>query len=163
VITVKLQTLRRDFETAVMKNGESVQEYLSRISTIVSQMRTFGEKCNDQVVVAKILRSLTPRFDHVVAAIEESKDLTIFSFDELMGSLQAHEARINRSVEQVDEKAFHIKGEASTQNEVANRLDEPEQFTQRGRGRGGYRGQGRGRRQFVQCHHCKRYESGKLC
>ena len=50
-------------------------------------MRSYGEEVSDQTIVAKILRSLTHKFDHVVAAIEESKDLAIFSFDELMGSL----------------------------------------------------------------------------
>ncbi|KAL6324297.1 hypothetical protein AAG906_007415 [Vitis piasezkii] len=37
-------------------------------------MRSYGEDILDQTVVAKVLRSLTPKFDHVVAAIEESKD-----------------------------------------------------------------------------------------
>ena len=97
VIAVKLQSLRRDFETSVMKTDESVQDFLSRVSVIVNKMRSFGEQCSDQTVVSKILRSLTPKFDHVVAAIEESKDLATFSFDELTGSLQAHEARLNRA------------------------------------------------------------------
>ncbi|KAL6351339.1 hypothetical protein AAG906_035131 [Vitis piasezkii] len=91
VITVKLQSLRRDFETLHMKNGESVQDFLSRVAAIVNQMRSYGEDILDQTVVAKVLRSLTPKFDHVVAAIEESKDLSTYSFDELMGSLQSHE------------------------------------------------------------------------
>ncbi|KAK2986468.1 hypothetical protein RJ640_000222 [Escallonia rubra] len=45
---------------------------------IVSQMRSYGEKISDETDVANVLRSLTPKFDHVVAAIEESKDLSIF-------------------------------------------------------------------------------------
>nr|GEV66681.1 retrovirus-related Pol polyprotein from transposon TNT 1-94 [Tanacetum cinerariifolium] len=65
----------------------------SKVSSIVSQMRSYGEKVTDEAVVAKMLRSLDPKFHHVVAAIEESKDLSVFSFDELMGSLQAHEAK----------------------------------------------------------------------
>lgn len=97
VITVKLQSLRRDFEIAHMKSSETVQEYLAKISSIVSQMRTYGEKIHDTTVVGKILRSLSPKFDHVVAAIEESKDLSTYTVDELMGSLQTHEARINRN------------------------------------------------------------------
>ncbi|GKC26312.1 integrase [Tanacetum coccineum] len=144
-ITVKLQFLRRDFESAVMKGNETVQEYLARISSIVSQMRAYGDKVADEIVVAKILRSLSPKFDHVVAAIEESKDLSTYSVDELMGSLQTHEARINRNMAKEDEHAFQVQGEHA-------------RFSQnRGRGRGGFRGRGRGRMSYVQCTNCKKY------
>ncbi|KAF7832378.1 Retrovirus-related Pol polyprotein from transposon TNT 1-94 [Senna tora] len=91
VITVKLQSLRRTFEMLQMGNSETVQVFLSRASAIVSQMKAYGEKITDETVVLKLLRSLTPKFDHLVAAIEESKDFTTYSFDDLMGSLQAHE------------------------------------------------------------------------
>ena len=109
VIVVKLQALRRDFETLAMKNGESIADFLSRAMAIVSQMRSYGEQVSDETIVAKVLRSLTPKFDHVVAAIEESKDLSVLSVDELMGSLQAHESRINRSLEKNEENAFQVK------------------------------------------------------
>lgn len=141
VITVKLQSLRRDFETSSMKPSESVQEFLARVSSVVGQMRSYGDQITDETVVAKVLRSLSSKFDHIVAAIEESKDLSKFSFDELMGSLQAHEARINRSVTKDDEKAFQIRGE----NEST-----------RGRGRGSYRGRGRGRNNSLRCSHCNK-------
>ena len=86
---MKLQYLRRDFETLLMTNGESIVDFLSRAMTIVSQMCTYGEKISDETIVAKVLRSLTPKFDHVVAAIEKANDLSMLSVDELMGSLQA--------------------------------------------------------------------------
>ncbi|KAA8524804.1 hypothetical protein F0562_011227 [Nyssa sinensis] len=146
VIVVKLQSLRRDFETLYMKSGESIADFLSRV-----------------------LRSLTPKFDHVVAATEESKDLSVFSFDELMGSLQAHETRINRSLEKNEEKAFQVK-------DIVTKAVESDSSTSRGRGRGGFRGRGRGNRRGrgrfdgqrqsgeqrnnkngVQCYHCKKY------
>ncbi|GKA40284.1 retrovirus-related pol polyprotein from transposon TNT 1-94 [Tanacetum coccineum] len=92
-----------------MKENESVQAYLARVSAIVSQIRSYGEKITNETIVAKVLRSLTPKFDHVDAAIEESKDLYQLSFDELMGSLQAHEVRINRNATKEEEKAFQIK------------------------------------------------------
>ncbi|GMI75781.1 hypothetical protein HRI_001247400 [Hibiscus trionum] len=75
-------------------------------------MRSYGENIEDQTIVEKILRSLTPKFDHVVAAIEKSKDLETFTFDELMGSLQSHEAKLNRTEEKTEDKAFHVKREA---------------------------------------------------
>lgn len=50
-------------------------------------MKVFGDNINDQIVVSKMLRNLTPQFYHVVAAIEESKDLTRLTIDELSGYL----------------------------------------------------------------------------
>ena len=63
-------------------------------------------------MVEKVLRSVAPKFDHMMVAIEESKDLSTYFFDELMGSLQTHEAKF-RSKEKGDEKAFYRKGESS--------------------------------------------------
>ena len=111
VITVKLQSLRRQFETLNMKPNEAVKEYLAKAASIVTRMLAYGDKISDEIMVAKVLRSLPVKFDHVVAAIEESKDLKTFTFDELMGSLQAHEARINRNHTQEEEQAFQIQGE----------------------------------------------------
>ncbi|GJU91600.1 integrase, catalytic region, zinc finger, CCHC-type containing protein [Tanacetum coccineum] len=94
VITVKLQTLHREFEMLKMKDEESVQDYLSRVSAIMNQMKSYGENVTDEVIVSKVLRSLSSNFDHLVAAIEEFKDLSVYTFDELMSSLLAHEDRI---------------------------------------------------------------------
>lgn len=38
----------------------------------------------DKIVVSKVLISLPLKYDHVVEAIEESKDLSKFLFDDLM-------------------------------------------------------------------------------
>ena len=106
VITMKIQTLHREFETLAMKEKEYVQEIKSRVSGIVNYMRIYGENVNNEMVMSRVLRSLTKGFHHVVAAIEESKDLSTYNFDELMSSLLAHEVRISRSYEKVEEKAF---------------------------------------------------------
>ncbi|XP_017613851.1 uncharacterized protein LOC108458984 [Gossypium arboreum] len=138
VVTVKLQTLHRDFKTLQMKSGESVQDYLTRAAAVVNQVKSYGEQVMDQTTVKKVLRSLTLKFDHVVTAIEESKDLATYSFDELEGSLQSHEARLNRTNENSDEKAFQVMGESPKQQ------DNSRKATYRGgyRGRGGYHGRG---------------------
>ena len=60
---------------------------------LVNQMKACGETVTVPNVVAKILRSLTSRFDNIVVAIEESKDLLTMSKEELQSSLEAHEQR----------------------------------------------------------------------
>ena len=58
-------------------------------------MRSCNDKIPDELVVDKILRTLPPRFDHVVVAIEESRNLDGMEIEELQHSLEAHEMRIN--------------------------------------------------------------------
>jgi len=55
VIVVRLQSLRRDFETLMMKNGESIVDFLSRAVAIVSKIQSCGKKVTDQTIVEKIL------------------------------------------------------------------------------------------------------------
>ncbi|KAM1204163.1 hypothetical protein ACFX2J_019884 [Malus domestica] len=77
-----------------MNEGESISDYHSRLIVIVNQMRINGERLDEVRVVEKILRSLTSKFEHVVTAIEESKDLEAMSAEELLGSLIVHEQHV---------------------------------------------------------------------
>ena len=85
----------------------------------------------NQTIVEKVLRSLTPKFDHVLAAIEESNDLSTLSSNDLMGYLQTHESRINRLMERNREKTFRVKDSSPN-------YGDGDRLTNWGRGRGGY-------------------------
>ena len=52
-------------------------------------------KLDDQMVVEKLLRLLSPWVDYIMCAIEESKNLEDLKIEELQGSLEAHEQRLN--------------------------------------------------------------------
>ncbi|RDX87734.1 hypothetical protein CR513_30751, partial [Mucuna pruriens] len=58
-----------------MNDQEAIGDYFIRIQMLVNSMKACGEKLLDQQIMDKILRTLTPQFDHIVVAIEESKDL----------------------------------------------------------------------------------------
>ncbi|KAL7092450.1 hypothetical protein ACP275_12G165300 [Erythranthe tilingii] len=109
VKTIKLQNLRREMENLKMKNSENAMQYSTRMIDLINQMRTYGETIEEERIVQKFLITLTEKYDHVVAAIEESKDLSTLTLTELMGSLQAHEQRMNRNNEENLESAFYSK------------------------------------------------------
>ncbi|XP_074337616.1 uncharacterized protein LOC141674811 [Apium graveolens] len=88
---VRLQVLRGEFENLKMKSSENIGEFVTRLKTVTNEMKKNGESLDDVRVIEKLLRSLTRKFDYVVTSIEESKDLSTISIDELVGSLQAHE------------------------------------------------------------------------
>ena len=114
------------------------KNFFPRVSGVVSQTKPYRENLSNETIVSKVLRSLTKDFDHVVAAIEESKDLSKCSFDELIGSLLAHEVRISRSYDKAEEKVFHVKGDFLQRKIWKCKWMKPWP------GRGGYHGRGRG-------------------
>ena len=139
----QLQALRKEFEVLQMKEGESVNEYFARTLTIANKMRVYGERMEDVVVIKKILRSMTFKYDYVVCSIEESNDLDILSIDELQSSLLVHEQKMSRHT--VDEQALKVTHDV--------------QLRARG-GRIGFRGRGRGRgrngfdKSTLECYNC---------
>ena len=64
---------------------------------MINQLNSNGEDYQEHRIVEKILRSLPHKCDNLVMTIEEANDLTVLTMDELMGILQTHEHKINRS------------------------------------------------------------------
>lgn len=114
----------------------------------------YGEQVSDLVVIEKILRSMTFRYDYVVCSIEESHDLDTMTVDELQSSLLVHEQRMN--------------GHNSPEEQVLN-VAQDKTSASHGRGRsvfrgGGARGRGTGRggrqlvdRTLVECYYCHEF------
>eukprot|EP00253_Pinus_taeda_P036285 PITA_36285 len=128
VKTSKLQLLRRDFENLNMKESDNIDSFFTHVIGLVTQMRTHGETIEERRIVEKILRVLPSKFDAIVTTIEETKDLSNFSVDELHASLITHEQRLSRNENSSLEQAL------KTQMSFGRG---------RGQGRGNKRGRGR--------------------
>lgn len=92
----------------------------------MSDIRGLGEEVLDEVIVKKVLRSLTPKYDTKVSAIEEARELKTFSMDELFGSLFSYETRAMSVEPSKREVSFNItkKGkEEVAHEEVEEDLD----------------------------------------
>ncbi|XP_019455117.1 PREDICTED: uncharacterized protein LOC109356241 [Lupinus angustifolius] len=86
---VKLQNLRREYEVLQMEENDSIADYMTKILTLSNQMRSCGKAMKEKSIVEKVLRTLTCKYDHIVVAIEESKNLEELKIEELQASLQA--------------------------------------------------------------------------
>ncbi|GAU40628.1 hypothetical protein TSUD_190050 [Trifolium subterraneum] len=126
---VTIQTYKRQFELLQMEEKESVCDFVTRVTKLVNLMKGCGETMNDQSVVEKILRSLTPRFD-IVVAIEKSKDLSSTTVEEIQGIFEASEQKLNERLEKG-------KNEVALQAQ-SNNGKKVEGKWSGNRGRGGY-------------------------
>ncbi|XP_019450627.1 PREDICTED: uncharacterized protein LOC109352898 [Lupinus angustifolius] len=80
---IRLQTMRKQYELMQMDECEKISEFFTRIITQTNVMKSCGEKIEDAKIVEKILRTVTPRFDHVVVAMEESGKVERMKVEEL--------------------------------------------------------------------------------
>ncbi|GMY22929.1 Retrovirus-related Pol polyprotein from transposon TNT 1-94 [Fagus crenata] len=71
------------------------QKYQGSTRVKRAQLQAFRKEFEQVVIIEKILRSMTSRFDYVVCSVEESNKLDILTIDELQSSLLVHEQRMN--------------------------------------------------------------------
>nr|GEW35966.1 copia protein [Tanacetum cinerariifolium] len=75
-----------------------------RFDTIITSLKAIDEGFSSKNYVRKFLRELHPKWRAKVTAIEESKDLTSLSLDELIGNLKVYEVIIKKDFEIVKDK-----------------------------------------------------------
>ena len=147
VKTTKLQLLRRDFETLCMKESDNIDSFFTHVIGLVTQIRSHGETHEERRIVEKVLRSLPSRFDVIVTTLEETKDLSNFSVDELHASLMTHEQRLDRNAHSSLEHAFKTQmsfGRGRGQGRSQNRGGRNNPSNANGRGSNQNQNQGQG-------------------
>ena len=76
-----------------MKDSETVNEYFDRLLEIANKVRLLGSEFPDFRLVQKILVIVPERFELTIYLLENTKDLSKVSLEELMHALQAQEQR----------------------------------------------------------------------
>nr|GEZ84664.1 zf-CCHC domain-containing protein/UBN2 domain-containing protein [Tanacetum cinerariifolium] len=76
----------------------------ARFNTIITSLKALDEGFSSKNYVTEFLRALYPKWRAKVTAIEESKDLTSLSLDELIENLKVYEVIIKKDFEMVKSK-----------------------------------------------------------
>ncbi|GKU88429.1 hypothetical protein SLEP1_g2697 [Rubroshorea leprosula] len=90
---MEVLNMKREFALIRMKDTKTVKEFSNRLTKVVNKIRLQGEELSDKAVVEKVLVSLLEKFEHKISSLEDSKDLSQFSLNELVNALQAVEQR----------------------------------------------------------------------
>ncbi|GKA49725.1 hypothetical protein Tco_0742798 [Tanacetum coccineum] len=101
---IKIDFLVQQYEQFVISEDESIDSVFARFNTIITSLKAINEGYSSKHYVRKFLRALHPNWRVKVTAIEESKDLTSLSLDELIRNLKVHERIIKKDFEIVKEK-----------------------------------------------------------
>ncbi|GJW29144.1 zf-CCHC domain-containing protein [Tanacetum coccineum] len=101
----KIDLLVQQYEQFVISEDESIDSAFARFNTIITSLKALDEGYSSKNYVRKFLRALYLLIARAkVTAIEESKDLTSLSLDELIGNLKVHEMIIKKDSEIVKAK-----------------------------------------------------------
>ncbi|GJR29763.1 zf-CCHC domain-containing protein [Tanacetum coccineum] len=100
----KIDLLVQQYEQYVISEDESIDSDFARFNTIITSLKALDEDYSRKNYVRKFLRALHPKWIAKVTVIEESKDLTSLSLDELIGNLKVYEMIIKKDSEIVKEK-----------------------------------------------------------
>ncbi|GJS74290.1 retrovirus-related pol polyprotein from transposon TNT 1-94 [Tanacetum coccineum] len=122
-----MKELVKEYEQFVISEDEYIDSAFARFNTIITSLKALDEGYSSKNYVRKFLRALHPRWRAKVTAIEESKDLTSLSLDELIGNLKFHEMIIKKDSEivkaKVERKSIALKAKKESSDEECSTSD----------------------------------------
>ncbi|GKB17460.1 hypothetical protein Tco_0851383 [Tanacetum coccineum] len=117
----KIDLLVQQYEQFVISEDESIDNAFARFNTIITSLKALDEGYSSKNYVRKFLRALHPKWRAKVTGIEESKDLTSLSLDELIGNLKVHEMIVKKDSKivkaKVERKSLALKAKKESSDE----------------------------------------------
>ena len=100
----KANLLVHVYELFKMKPEESISKIFARLSEITNGLKGLRKEYSNSELVRKVLRSLPPTWHTKVTVIEESKDLSTLSLEELIDSLMTYEINVQKNEDDFKKK-----------------------------------------------------------
>ncbi|GKE61019.1 zf-CCHC domain-containing protein, partial [Tanacetum coccineum] len=128
----KIELLEQQYEQFVISEDESIDSAFVRFNTIITSLKALDEGYSSKNYARKFLRALHPKWRAKVTVIEELKDLTSLSLNELIGNLKVHEMIIKKDFKIVKAKgerrslALKVKKESSDEECSTSRSKDEE-------------------------------------
>ncbi|XP_016709144.1 uncharacterized protein [Gossypium hirsutum] len=110
----QLIKLRRDFENLKMKETETIKQYSDRIMAFVNNIRLLGDQFSESGIVEKVIANLPKRYEVKISFLEDSRDLSTISLNELINAFHAQEQRRTSRQEKHHEGAFQTKSKPTS-------------------------------------------------
>nr|GEV78951.1 retrovirus-related Pol polyprotein from transposon TNT 1-94 [Tanacetum cinerariifolium] len=128
----KIDLLVHQYEQFIISEDKSIDSAFARFNTIITSLNALDEGYSSKNYVRKFLRDLHPKWRANFIEIEESKDLTSLSLDQLIGNLKVHEMIIKKYSKIVKAKgerkslALKAKKESSDEECSTSRSEDEE-------------------------------------
>ncbi|GJU85335.1 hypothetical protein Tco_1292881 [Tanacetum coccineum] len=105
----KKDLLVQQYEQFVIFEDESIDSSFARFNTIITSLKSLDEGYSSKNYVRKFLRALHPKWRAKVTTIEESKDLTSLSLDELIPKKESSNEKCLTFGSEDEEYAMAVK------------------------------------------------------
>ncbi|GJW61845.1 copia protein [Tanacetum coccineum] len=123
---IRIDLLVQQYEQDNHFEDESIDSAFASFNTLLLVLKRSCEGYSVKNYVRKFLRALHPKWRAKVMAIEESKDLTSLSLDELIGNLKIHKMIIKKDSEivkaKVERKSLALKAKKESSDEIGARF-----------------------------------------
>ncbi|GJT67662.1 hypothetical protein Tco_1019142 [Tanacetum coccineum] len=119
----KIDLFIQKYEEFSITDDETIDCAFSRFNTIITSLKALDESFSSRNHVRKFLRALPSKWRPKVTAIEESKDLSKLSLDELVGNLIVYEVVLEKDLESAKNKKAKYKSLALKARQVLSDED----------------------------------------